>query len=155
MKPLRSTGPNKHTGFSMIEILIVVVIIGVLSVIAIPQYAQYRTSAMNSAAKNELMTTQTVLEGNKYTSGNTTYPTTNVDSELNFSSSDSINIAYNAPTNRTYQICSWHIHGDTYYFLNSSMNSIRASDCSSSILINGKCSGCQFADGTVRTSGDI
>jgi len=155
MKQLHSTALNRYAGFSMVEILIVVGIIGILSVIAIPQYAQYRTSAMNSAAKDELMTTQTVLEGDRYASGDTTYPMTNVGSKLNFSSSDSISIAYNAPTNQTYQVCSWHNHGDTYYFLNSSMSSIRTSDCSGALLKNGKCIGCRFPDGTPRTSGDI
>ena len=53
---------KKREGFTLIELMIVIAIIGILAAIAIPQFAAYRKKSYNAAAVSDLRTAKTSLE---------------------------------------------------------------------------------------------
>ncbi len=71
LKRIKGFFKNKK-GFTLIELMIVIAIIGILAAIAIPQFAKYRTKAYNSAALSDLKNFQTEMES-QY-SDNQEYP---------------------------------------------------------------------------------
>ena len=62
---------SSSKGFTLIELMIVVAIIGILAAIAIPQFSEYRTRAFNATAEGDLKNIMTSEEA--YYAGLQTY----------------------------------------------------------------------------------
>jgi type IV pilus assembly protein PilA len=65
---------KKEEGFTLIELMIVIAIIGILAAIAIPQFNAYRARSFNAAANTDLRNAMTAEEG--YFTDNDTYTAT-------------------------------------------------------------------------------
>lgn len=65
------TGCASEKGFTLIELMIVIAIIGILAAIAVPQFSSYRSRAYNAAAIEDLRNAETAQE--IYFAANRTY----------------------------------------------------------------------------------
>jgi type IV pilus assembly protein PilA len=130
---LRRVRGERDSGFTLIEMLVVVVIIGVLVAIAIPMYSNYRKGAENKSAESDVRGAISAVE-QFYTDNGNQYPanvTGTVGTKLTFAAigpngtAQTANVSANNTlyyrNNATYYvICGQNSSGGTVWLYNSS-----------------------------------
>lgn len=101
-------------GFTLVELLIVVVIIGILAAIAIPQFASSKGSALDAAAKSDLRNAMTAQEA--YFAEADTYAPTAI-AAGSFTTSTGISISASAASAGGYAVTASHASSANTYWV--------------------------------------
>ena len=126
---LKKFTKKREEGFTLIELMIVIAIIGILAAIAIPQFSAYRTRAYNSAAQSDLKNASTTQEA--FYVDNQHYCATIADLTgatygLYLSTNVSLTIVHG--TTASYNMTAKHSSGSKYYTLSGPGGAITGSD---------------------------
>ena len=105
---------RKNEGFTLIELMIVIAIIGILAAIAIPQFSAYRIRSYNSAADADLRNAATAQEA--YYVDKQTYtnaPTDLIGSTYGFYTTQGVTVGgVGSASTSQYTMTSTHSSGD-------------------------------------------
>jgi type IV pilus assembly protein PilA len=107
---------KKNEGFTLIELMIVIAIIGILAAIAIPQFAAYRARSFNSAAQSDLRNAATAQEA--YFVDEQTYASTTgalIGATYGLFLSEGVVFVINSASGDGYDMSAWHPRGTASY----------------------------------------
>lgn len=130
LRAVREESTTRDSGFTLIEMLVVVVIIGILASISVPLYLNYRKGAENKAAESDVRGAIAAVEA-YYTENNNTYPASRNGTAGNnlVWTVGTVNYAITVSTGNTlyyrnattyYVVCGQNASGRAIYLYNSS-----------------------------------
>ena len=105
-------------GFTLIELMIVIAIIGILAAIAIPQFSAYRTRSFNSASQADLRNATTAQEA--YFVDEQTYCATTstlIGDTYGLYLSENVTLTVGNSNDETYNMTTRHSAGDATYII--------------------------------------
>jgi type IV pilus assembly protein PilA len=105
---------RNEKGFTLIELMIVIAIIGILAAIAIPQFSAYRKRAFNAAAETDVRNMATAQEA--YYVDNQTY-TADQTKLTGYIGSTGVSIDSVLGDTASYTLAAHHLSGDKTYSL--------------------------------------
>ena len=118
----RESTVRNQKGFTLIELMIVIAIIGILAAIAIPQFSNYRTRANNAAALSDAKNYATAQEV-YYTDWSTYADTYDKLSGAGFRDLTSdVEISYGTINSSSFSATFSHKGGDKQYTVSSDAN---------------------------------